>query len=338
MDKRYQVFVSSTYTDLQEVRGEIFKTLMSLDCIPAGMETFPAMDMEQFEFIKTVIDDCDYYLLIVGGRYGSISPTGLSYTELEYDYAVGKGMKVIAFLHSDIGNLPSRDTESDPAVRVKLQAFQEKVRTGRNVKFWKSAGELNTLVATSVMQTIRVYPAVGWVRADRVTSEDALSELNELRKQLAKAQEELQSWNTPTGIDIPDLAGLDDVVQLRLLAHTNPGPYVEMRKMAADVTPSWRTIFAKISPIIQMSNSINGAFSELSEMLWPPHIRDEFHVFGMSQEDAGRVRVQLVALGLVHIGPQPGSPPDSSTVGITLTERGHRAMLEVNAARTTVYG
>lgn len=55
------------------------------------MELFPAIDEDQFEFIKKVIDDCDYYLLIIGGRYGSLSDEGVSYTELEYQYAVSKG-------------------------------------------------------------------------------------------------------------------------------------------------------------------------------------------------------------------------------------------------------
>ena len=41
------------------------------------MELFPAADEEQLNFIKRVIDDCDYYLLIVGGRYGSTDPKGL---------------------------------------------------------------------------------------------------------------------------------------------------------------------------------------------------------------------------------------------------------------------
>src|SRR5262245_66397627 len=84
MEKRYQVFVSSTYADLKEERQRVLQALMELDCIPAGMELFPAADQEQFEFIKRVIDDCDYYLLIVGGRYGSVTPQGISYTEQEY--------------------------------------------------------------------------------------------------------------------------------------------------------------------------------------------------------------------------------------------------------------
>jgi hypothetical protein len=88
MDKRYQIFISSTFTDLQEERAKVQQAVMELECIPAGMEAFPAIDEEQFEFIKKVIDDCDYYLLVIGGRYGSVSEeAGLSYTEMEYDYA-----------------------------------------------------------------------------------------------------------------------------------------------------------------------------------------------------------------------------------------------------------
>jgi hypothetical protein len=87
MDIRYQVFISSTFADLKDERGAIFQTLMEMDCIPAGMELFPAMDEEQWHFIKRIIDDCDYYILVIGGRYGSMSKEGVSYTEMEYDYA-----------------------------------------------------------------------------------------------------------------------------------------------------------------------------------------------------------------------------------------------------------
>src|SRR4029078_13480085 len=99
MEKRYQVFVSSTYADLQQERQRVIQALMEMDCIPSGMELFPAADEEQFEFIKKIIDDCDYYLLIIGGRYGSTTAEGVSYTEKEYDYAIAKGLKVVALLH-----------------------------------------------------------------------------------------------------------------------------------------------------------------------------------------------------------------------------------------------
>src|ERR1041385_5378657 len=105
MEKRYQVFVSSTYADLKDERRRVIQALMEMDCIPAGMELFPAADEERWNFIKKVIDDCDYYLLIIGGRYGSTTPDGISYTEKEFDYAVSIGLKVVALIHGEPDNI-----------------------------------------------------------------------------------------------------------------------------------------------------------------------------------------------------------------------------------------
>ena len=106
MDKRFQVFVSSTYDDLREERQEVMQALLELDSIPSGMELFPAANDDQWTLIKKVIDDCDYYLVIIGGRYGSRGPNGKSYTQLEYEYALSKDKPTIAFLHQNPGNLP----------------------------------------------------------------------------------------------------------------------------------------------------------------------------------------------------------------------------------------
>src|SRR5258708_26313078 len=100
-EKRYQVFVSSTFLDLQEERQEVIQALLELDCIPAGMELFPSADDDQWTLIKNIIDDSDYYLVIIGGRYGSESPTGLSYTRMEYEYALSQKKPVIGFVHKD---------------------------------------------------------------------------------------------------------------------------------------------------------------------------------------------------------------------------------------------
>ena len=87
---------------------------MEMDCIPAGMELFPAADEEQWEFIKRVIDDCDYYILIIGGRYGSTTAAGISYTEKEYDYAIENDLKVLAFIHEKPDDIPVGKSDIDP--------------------------------------------------------------------------------------------------------------------------------------------------------------------------------------------------------------------------------
>jgi len=79
--KRLQVFVSSTYTDLKEERQAAVSAILTAEHIPAGMELFTAGDESQMDVIKQWIDESDVYLLILGGRYGTIEPkSGKSYT------------------------------------------------------------------------------------------------------------------------------------------------------------------------------------------------------------------------------------------------------------------
>lgn len=218
MKKRYQVFISSTYTDLKEKRSLVMKSVMDIDCIPAGMELFPAIDEEQFEFIKKIIDDCDYYILIIGGRYGSMTEDGISYTEMEFDYAKSKRIPVIAFLHNDIDNIPSGKVDMDPNVRAKLEQFRERVKKERLVKFWDTPGNLTSQVIISLTQTIKIRPGVGWVRANVVTNEESLQELNSLRKEV----EQLRTYKRKKEEDsfgyISNIADWDETFTLHLNA------------------------------------------------------------------------------------------------------------------------
>lgn len=136
MKKKYQVFVSSTYKDLVEERAAVTKCLLGMDCIPVGMEQFPASDMSQMDYIKMMLDDCDYYILILAGKYGSCDSEGISFTEKEYDYAVSKGIPVMSFVINDTGKLIGEKCENSEKGQEKLQAFRDKVCKGRLVKFY----------------------------------------------------------------------------------------------------------------------------------------------------------------------------------------------------------
>lgn len=240
MDKRYGVFVSSTYSDLKDERREVIQALMEMDCIPAGMELFPAADEEQFAFIKRVIDDCDYYIVIIGGRYGSVTSEGISYTEKEYDYARERKMPVLAFVHDSPDDLAVKKSDIDPTLRSKLDAFRSKVKTGAIVKMWHEARELPGMVALSLTKTIKAHPAVGWVRANQVASSDLLADLNELRKQNEALRKSL-SVLTPS---VSDLAGLDATFEIsgtrRDNAYENKRPW--------KLIPTWKVFFAAFAP------------------------------------------------------------------------------------------
>ena len=104
MDKRYLIFISSTYEDLKVEREKVTRAIMDLNNIPARMENFPAAGIRPKDLIERVIRECDYFVLMIGSRYGSISDSGKSYTEEEYNYAVHEGIPVIAFIQDGIIN------------------------------------------------------------------------------------------------------------------------------------------------------------------------------------------------------------------------------------------
>lgn len=184
MEKRYQVFVSSTYEDLREERQEVMQALLELDCIPSGMELFPAADDDQWTLIKKVIDDCDYYLVIIAGRYGSSGPDGKSYTQMEYEYAASKGKPIIAFLHADPGKILAERT--DPEHRDNLQAFRELAQK-KLCKTWSTPQELGSVVSRGVIRLIKDRPGVGWVRSDEVLDpKQTLEDMSNLQAENAR--------------------------------------------------------------------------------------------------------------------------------------------------------
>lgn len=270
MEKRYQVFVSSTFADLEHERNKVIQTLMEMDCIPACMEFFPATDEDQFEFIKRIIDDCDYYLLIIGGRYGSITAQGISYTEQEYEYALERGLKVIALLHENPNQIPFDKSEQDPELRVRLQSFRDKAATGRIVKFWPNAEALPGIVALSLPKTIKMFPAIGWVRADKVSNEELLFEINELRKQnaeLSKALAEIEP-SIFTGSEEKDFAyiyskinRLEDIEVVIEPKKTNPAEVVGV------VTERYSLNLLSLIPFISSSDMHEYRWHQISEMI-----------------------------------------------------------------------
>ena len=168
MKKKYQVFVSSTYVDLAQERQELLRVLLELDCIPVGMELFPASGDSSVDYIKRVVDESDYYIIIIAGRYGSVaSDTGISFTELEYNYARKSGKPILAFIKNDTNEISESDI--DPETLSKLERFKSMVLSSHLCKFYDTPSDLGAAVATSLIAMIKNEPAAGWVKNDNVT-------------------------------------------------------------------------------------------------------------------------------------------------------------------------
>lgn len=296
MTKRYQVFLSSTYADLKEERSKVIQTLMEMDCIPAGMELFPAIDEEQFEFIKKIIDDCDYYVLIIGGRYGSLTKDGISYTEKEYDYAINRGLKVLAFIHEKPDELAVKKSDIDPEIREKLKKFREKVADGRLVKFWNNSAELPGLLALSLSKTIKMYPAVGWVRGTQFSNEEILNDLNELRKENDKMKEIILSYEKESKPKLDHLASLNDKITIRGEKYNS----VHKKYYAWDLEITWSKIFELISPYLLEYPNDTIVKSKLGDVLYS-YKTDSSSSASINDQDFQTIKIQFSALNLIDV-------------------------------------
>lgn len=245
MDKRYQVFVSSTFEDLQEERKEVMQALLELDCIPAGMELFPAANEDQWTLIKRVIDDCDYYILIIGGRYGSTNEDGISYTQMEYEYAVSTGKPVIAFLHKNPANIPSGKSEQDSDKKKKLEEFKELAKK-KLVKYWEGADNLGSVVSRSMIRLIKDNPSDGWVKASSIVDENSIAEIARLQKENDELKNRLKEISTEAPIGSEKLSQGDDLVTLSfaLLGYYKD----DYCRMSVKQDFTWNELFRIVAP------------------------------------------------------------------------------------------
>ncbi|ROR58434.1 UNVERIFIED_ORG: uncharacterized protein DUF4062 [Providencia alcalifaciens] len=301
MDKRYQVFVSSTYADLKEERQNVIQALMEMDCIPAGMELFPASDEEQWEFIKKIIDDCDYYLLIIGGRYGSLSADGISYTEKEFDYAVEKGLKVVALVHGEPNNIPFEKSETNPELREKLISFRQKVTTNRLVRFWTIASELPGLVALSLSKTIKMFPAVGWIRADKLASNDVLTELIQVKNENENLKKELSDNSNKLNTQITDIADFASTFTAHGYYTNSPTHDFFQDSREFKGTFSWNSLFSFLSPFILKNPTNLEVNAKIGEYIAVTNRIANFNEAIINEYDFDTITIQLKAYGLVNV-------------------------------------
>lgn len=169
-NRKYQIFISSTFEDMEEERRTAVEMILRTDNIPAGMEQFPSGNWKSWDIIKEWIDASDIYLLILGGRYGTVDPsTGKSFTHMEYEYAIETQKPMFAcVINEDYLNekirLHGRDKVTERDNLAKYHAFMDLVR-GKECDFYSSLDDLSNHISCGIPNTIRRYNDLsGWVR------------------------------------------------------------------------------------------------------------------------------------------------------------------------------
>lgn len=100
------MFVSSTCYDLGQVRADLrdFAQSVGYEPVLSELDSFPVNPSINTlsNCLAAVKDRADLFVLLVGGRYGSTTDSGLSITNLEYLEAVAKGIPIFVFVKSDV--------------------------------------------------------------------------------------------------------------------------------------------------------------------------------------------------------------------------------------------
>lgn len=269
MQKRYQVFLSSTFRDLEVERLEVMRALLELDCFPCGMEYFPASTDDQWTFIKDLIDQCDYYVVVVGGRYGSVDPDGISFTEREYRYALAQEIPVLGFVHANPDAIPHGKSELSTEGQRRLSEFRALVQT-RLCKEWSTAAELGAVVSRSLTQLMKRAPRPGWVRANQVATSEATEEIVRLRHQNDQLKEQLSRLATSRPAGSENLAQGEDQVELvftvTLTERSNTYPRAHHRLVTSELF-TWRELLVAFGPYLLSEAKLSNVKSALNRIL-----------------------------------------------------------------------
>ncbi len=342
MEKRYQVFISSTYADLQDERQEVMQALLELDCIPSGMELFPAANEDQWSLIKRVIDDCDYYVVILGGRYGTIGPDGKSYTEMEYRYALDREKPILGFIHKDPGSLPQSRCESTENGKVLLGQFRDLIQK-KMCRFWVSPSDLGSQVSRSLVQMIKAQPAIGWVRGDTIASASATEEILSLKNIIEQMKIEIDKNKVTAPESASSLAQGEDEFEISYTFIVSETGYrAGGSHYRSTFTIDWDSIFYHIGPHMiheatdhQLYNVFGQFIREyrLNDLNNNPNFKNRnFFDFEIAQDSYQTIIIQLRALGMIVRSAKPRSVKNTSNYW-TLTSYGDNYLTRLRAIR-----
>jgi hypothetical protein len=318
MDKKYQVFVSSTYEELKEHRDQAVKTILRMGHLPVGMEMFNAADSTQWDIIKRHIDKSDYYVVILAHRYGTIDKEdGVSYTEKEYNYALENGIPCLGFvIDSNTQWAPGLITLGEDA--TKLLAFKEKIKS-KMVSFWTSSDNLALQLSSALSEAFNTKPRIGWVRANETTTSPLVAE--ELSK-LSNENRELKAVISSLGKDNHEVVKsyelLDNIpYKFELNENSYSGTYLKLFSLVAKTLLNENGTGLLFAQVIKELTSID-------VYLVDQYLRKELNELNFIEPFLER----LAILGLVTSRPNPN--PGSVIRKIwQLTETGRQLLVKI---------
>ncbi len=304
-DKRCQIFISGSHSDLKEERNALLYTLLGMGCIPVGPELLPTFgddSQDIWPHVRQQIDDSDYVLVLNAGRYGPLTQSGVSYMHREYTYANTRRKPILCLLHDDNRPLPQERSETTAEGKARLQVFRDELKRHAEIK-WGSVDGMRQAVQRHLPAFIEDHPSPGWVRPENA-SFSLRQENLQLRQQVAELNDLRDTLAPAAG------GNLDDVLSERVEFSFVCNLFVEGNCKLATLKAAiaWHNIFKAFSgPLVPTAteDKIKAALSEYladtySDLVSRRH--PEAHAvndFQFTEHSMRMIRLQLRRFGLI---------------------------------------
>lgn len=143
MPRINRIFLSSTYSDLVSYRTAVENLIREYGELFVGMEHFGARAQPSLETCLREVESSDVVLVLAGGRYGTLSENGASYTQREIEHAQARGIPVLVFIQH-------RSTSVSRADAARQSAFLRWLKTLYTSARFESRISLVTQVAAAL--------------------------------------------------------------------------------------------------------------------------------------------------------------------------------------------
>ena len=341
-DKRYQVFISATYSDLREERAVVTQTLPTLGCLPTTLEQHN-QSLGSMVAIRRQIDESDYYLLLLGSRYGSLMPSGVSYIHMEYVYAATKQKPMLILMHESPDTRPPEVQEKTVEGRLKFGDFRKLLQRERDsILYWRNARDLEMLLQQFTPELIRRHPAAGWIRVGKGNPDklfEIQKETEQLRQRVQELEQEREKWLRSSAITSEGLAKGEDVFEVQYKCRAYAGG--NCQDIYSKSRLSWNELLVSFGPHLLQPQPEDIILAKINERLQGCALQDvqreypKTHAVVDIQVTSlcfNTIKMQFLSLGLLQKVARPGD----QRLWMQLTAPGERYMANViNVRRVT---
>lgn len=165
-DKRYLVYLASNAQGLELERYEVDRQLARHGMVSVGFAYRDDAMPYDWGLVRSQIESCDLFLLLLGDEYGPMDPTGISYIHREFVHARSLGKPTLAFIKNTPMDAHKKTSLRDDLHR--LSGFHQVITQQSPFKLWHLREELITHVRASLASPM-LNIGSGWQRVKSPT-------------------------------------------------------------------------------------------------------------------------------------------------------------------------